>query len=858
MAARGDVVDIVPAVALGKFAVAHCSTSVEDGVAPALEDGSRVAPALEIEESPQGEDDSAPILFDPSDNHAAVERSKTQMRTGQCSLSPAWARVPGHEDVSDEEEDTFLEKEVEFVQNCYTLVLVSRNRFAVLPAIFITVGQIAVLYMIVWRSPEYLFAQGRWITPISMNLSLDVMKVFALMLVLFQVAAEFEEAGSIFTVLVHRPLATIPGSRFLALAVVFMQYAFALLVILVAVHLVLSCQRPIEPLWKSYYVFMTLNFDNMLCKFIVFALDLTNSLSWKVTLQTPCAPDAVHNTLCAERFRRWLFVCMPVAAIVCCATFSLAMNISPITFLRYGYVTNTLPALMMTSDLGLPAGCCRIQVEEGATINVSTPFLSALAPEDMTKDLSVYWVVWSTTRDPPSSLQIMEGRGGDGTPCLQSGFASARPLQMREWLLAHSFPKEVFDAMVSRESSIGLYRSSYAYVAEWTIPDFPRKDQAKIFAVALNGRSGALSPIPIDSQMLSHSKCPDGCEHCGPSGLCYRCRQGFTLDQHSDCRPCAPHCERCQLSGPGACDRNQCSVGSGLVDGMCRPCGSDNCKYCDEVLATRAADKAKLTRKRIGLERDRSSVLPCLQCNRGYGLINGVCLPCQIENCHACTEKDTCDTCAEGYVFNRSASECRPCAEHCASCTRLGEGECDPLQCASGYGGTPSGRCEACSGHCLDCREKGGGSCDPRMCKRGYGLHGNTKAGQAACHECIPKCKWCDQQADKCDACIEGYGLTPEGTCKTCESNCKRCNNVEGCDDCIRGFVLQGKVCLPCADRCESCNITGPGLCNERQCAPGWATVAARQGFTCRPCVDPRCSRCDSNGPDGDCDDWFY
>ena len=29
-------------------------------------------------------------------------------------------------------------------------------------------------------------------------------------------------------------------------------------------HLILSRQNPIEPLWITYYVFMTLNFDNML------------------------------------------------------------------------------------------------------------------------------------------------------------------------------------------------------------------------------------------------------------------------------------------------------------------------------------------------------------------------------------------------------------------------------------------------------------------------------------------------------------------------------------------------------------------------------------------------------------------
>jgi hypothetical protein len=35
------------------------------------------------------------------------------------------------------------------------------------------------------------------------------------------------------------------------------------MVMVASAHLILSRQNPIEPLWMTYYVFMTLNFDNM-------------------------------------------------------------------------------------------------------------------------------------------------------------------------------------------------------------------------------------------------------------------------------------------------------------------------------------------------------------------------------------------------------------------------------------------------------------------------------------------------------------------------------------------------------------------------------------------------------------------
>merc|ERR1711918_249601 len=105
-------------------------------------------------------------------------------------------------------------------------------------------------------------------------------------------------------------------------------------------------------------------------------------------------------------------------------------------------------------------------------------------------------------------------------------------------------------------------------------------------------------------------------------------------------------------------------------------------------------------------------------------------------------------------------------------------------------------------------------------------MGGNLKAPQAACKKCTENCGKCDFDPHVCETCEEGYGLTPSGSCEKCEANCKRCNKVAGCDECVSGFFLQGRACIPCADQCERCSTTGPGQCDEHRCAKGWTTIA--------------------------------
>ena len=49
----------------------------------------------------------------------------------------------------------------------------------------------------------------------------------------------------------------------MSLVIQIMRYLLALMVLWAANQLILNREKPIEPLWITYHVFLTLNFDNL-------------------------------------------------------------------------------------------------------------------------------------------------------------------------------------------------------------------------------------------------------------------------------------------------------------------------------------------------------------------------------------------------------------------------------------------------------------------------------------------------------------------------------------------------------------------------------------------------------------------
>ncbi|CAK9074450.1 Histone deacetylase 6 [Durusdinium trenchii] len=90
------------------------------------------------------------------------------------------------------------------------------------------------------------------------------MKSFATVLMLGQIAEEFHEISESMKVLRQSRLSITRGRRLLGCWLcISIQYIQALMVMVTSGQVILGRQNPIEPLWMTYYVFMTLSFDNM-------------------------------------------------------------------------------------------------------------------------------------------------------------------------------------------------------------------------------------------------------------------------------------------------------------------------------------------------------------------------------------------------------------------------------------------------------------------------------------------------------------------------------------------------------------------------------------------------------------------
>eukprot|EP00928_Gymnodinium_smaydae_P004282 TRINITY_DN11474_c1_g6_i1.p1 TRINITY_DN11474_c1_g6~~TRINITY_DN11474_c1_g6_i1.p1 ORF type:complete len:866 (-),score=66.14 TRINITY_DN11474_c1_g6_i1:39-2636(-) len=723
----------------------------------------------------------------------------------------------------------------------YTLVFVSNRLVTLLPLLAVSAGQFMFLVVVPWSDPDYFFDSGRWIEPVSEYSSLNACRAFSIILTLCRFSGEFDAIRKLFFVVTHRPHKPLSLSKRLArCAAMALQYVSALCVLLVALHLHLSAKTANESIWKCWIVYMTLDFDNVVCNFIVFLFELESKLDWKIRVRR-----SLSATKKKSAYTRLMFVGIPLGLAAAIILVSLFLNVCPLTGVKYGVVRNADPVLMLSSSLRLPGGCCTPQVSRSVdnfttadTLAVGIanrdgthrlPFVVSvpcLAPASMDANGApiVYFVLVKEGAAAPSSLQVLEGRDGHGNLALRRGHARASPLQVRWWLTRYGFSPNVYHALLNRdEGGLALYTSNFPYVGEWLIPDYYGAVNARVYAVAYNPESLSLSPAPVESAMLIREHSDPNCVAFS-EGSCQRCKPGFAMHNGWECHPCAANCDSCTVTGVGRCDAGGCARGYGLAYGACRPCASTNCQSCDASMNEHEPLLPELT---------------CTSCDIGWGLHdNGSCSPCSTPGCVLCPGSAKCEACRDGFVLeqtqNGSAYQCSACADHCQRCDRLGAGECDPGHCKAGFSLTPAGQCAACATHCLACPSSGPGNCDVGRCSAGYGLQGGVR-----CTKCqVGDCKACDISTEMCEECSEGFGLTPEQTCEACARECKLCTRAGACAECHAGYALSENRCLACADQCEQCNMTGPGHCDAGRCAPGW-TDGPLHG--CVRCADPAC-----------------
>ncbi|CAK9104310.1 Histone deacetylase 6 [Durusdinium trenchii] len=556
--------------------------------------------------------------------------------------------------------------------SCFSLVLVCALRGVSIwmPMMLITpigVLQFSVLYIICFASPQYLFASGVWLLPNSASKSLSVMKSFATVLMLGQIAEEFHEISESMKVLRQSRLSITRGRRLLGCWLcISIQYIQALMVMVTSGQVILGRQNPIEPLWMTYYVFMTLSFDNMLVKFIMYVRTMERHTIWKVEISHPETPTSRTRSQRLDFAQRLAVLWVPLVLAASVSILCRVFNVLPITLLRYGPVSNEKPVVMFSS-LSLPAGCCpsvaSINNSYADTVSVSVPCLSPEAPEDWPNRPLVYWVASPSHKAMPTSLQIREGRTSDGSKALLAGHVEAKPLELWPWMSRHGYEAQDIDTVLGKLNDetlgIGLYHRTFAYVAEIQVHPFPWFEEVAIYAIARNRVTGALSPKPAVSNVLHGKRCPPHCEICDRQGQCRRCQEGFRKDKDSTCHPCPEGCLRCP-HGTSQCTK--CKAKFGLVPyaskQICVPCSSDNCQSCDGPVQGAIPPSA----------------LPCHTCDPFYGLdLHGHCQRCEDENCLHCEGGSGCTACASGFVLAFPCAFDRKRAGWKATALALGE-----------------------------------------------------------------------------------------------------------------------------------------------------------------------------------------
>lgn len=778
--------------------------------------------------------------------------------------------------------------QVTLEKNCFTLVVVGGRDTslcggcrALLCVILNSSLQVAVITVVGFNSPEYYFGNGVWLQPMpGMGYTIIAVKLCAVVLTFFQVIQEMQDVSQIFRVLTHYPRLEIkPRHRTQCFFATLVQYLFALAVMLVALQLVLSRQRPMDCLWINFYVFMTLGFDNMLCRFLLFCgsyCGVERVLDWTFELKASRTREERRLNRWYTRFNFCLFLLFPLVLMVWIVGLAMYCNLCPLTALRYGAVSNLDPVLMISPNLGVPESCCQVATSWSVNgsmarhtipVSASVPCLASKHPEDDKSQRPVlYWVLWPGRKTPPNSLQIMSGRGGDSNMALQWGSVNAESYQMRVWLTKHDYDvKKVYRHLISEQEGIALYRSSFTYVAEWNITNVPWVELTRIYVTAYNPETGALSPEPVSSEVLLRELCAPHCRHCNEDGKCVICESGFTLSA-GECAPCADNCLHCHEEGPHSCDIGECVKGYGIAKGrlpsssdikkLCFPCGggAENCTSCD-------------TPGTFGEGGGRER--PCQVCRETFRPANGTCVHCPVDNCERCSADSECDNCKAGYVLNNkwklslspslsmlASRQCLACSDNCTSCDEAGAGRCDAASCKPGFthvGPSSNRSCQPCAAHCKECNISGAGSCNEDQCNVGFArtppkggalLPWRQEPKSASCEACSSHCDSCTVPGE-CDSgfCEDGFGLQGGKQCSECaEDNCLRCEaSWTQCDECAAGFGFSSlKTCQKCPENCRNCTV----MDRCAQCLEGYRLDAEGQ---CAACAD-QCRSCDESG----------
>jgi len=392
-----------------------------------------------------------------------------------------------------------------------------------------------------------------------------------------------------------------------------------------------------------------------------------------------------------------------------------------------------------------------------------------------------------------------------------------------------------------------------------------------------------------ETQVLHAKKCIDvcpagytenietnKCESCivtsclkcdGHKDICEKCEKILYENQCID--PCPEYTREINHNGQRSCQK--CSVNSEmdwtLTHCLNCPKDKDTCKMCqeDSFLNTVTDKCVDICPDGTYISNDARKCLPCdKQCNTCVH--DEVCTSCKDENVlrkdGTCHSSCPCGQVAVDQVCKDCIDNCRKCfaADHTTKCHECKkdyylqpESHTCKLDCPDGYyPNIENKKCVKCNEKCLTCTS----STECTECKIGYVNHNGS----------------CD------DSCPSGYiEDNVNKICVKCETttHCKKCRSVDKLDECVEcmdvnwvlhgdphdckekcpsNHFLEGKYCIPCKDRCQTCEsaeecdkCVTPYVLFENncyvECRPNYVNIAGK----CEKCNHPHCQICNTD-----------
>ncbi|CAD5111540.1 DgyrCDS843 [Dimorphilus gyrociliatus] len=273
------------------------------------------------------------------------------------------------------------------------------------------------------------------------------------------------------------------------------------------------------------------------------------------------------------------------------------------------------------------------------------------------------------------------------------------------------------------------------------------------------------------------------------------CKEGFKFNANLNpdaCEECATNCKKCDSSGKGNCDPNECRAGY-FYDSTTRKCY----KVKEGCLTS-----ARSTNETI-----------CQSCDKSISVFSsGLCKTCP----------EGCDEC---FVSSEQTILCRWCKKQ--------------------YYRLDSGLCSSCPEGCKECFISGGNvKCS--SCLNEYALNGQfcTKCVESNCNNCEM-----DGNSPVCKECFSKFYLNNE-QCGECPKFCSECSydNKYVCNKCIKKYARDSNgICVACPSSCEECSVDANDVAKCSKCDSN--AFSLQQNGTCISCKEATFSTCATCGP---------